>query len=88
VKEAIPTNTPEPQGKEVCMTCFVDADHAGDQVTRRSRSGILIYLNRSPKQWYSKKQNTIETSMFGSEFVALKITDDRHSNRRSYKCKV
>jgi hypothetical protein len=36
VEEAISTNAPEPQCKEVQMTCFVDADHAGDQVTRRS----------------------------------------------------
>jgi hypothetical protein len=76
VKEAIPANAPEPRGKEVDMICFVDADHAGDQVTRRSRSGILIYLNRSPILWYSKKQNTIETSTFGSEFVALKIATE------------
>jgi hypothetical protein len=76
VKEAIPTNAPEPRGKEVCMTCFVDADNAGDQMTRRSRSGILIYLNRSPIQCYSKKQNMIETFTFGSEFVALKIATE------------
>jgi hypothetical protein len=48
----------------------------GDQVTRRSRSSILIYLSRSPIQLCSKKQNTIETCTFGSEFVALKIATE------------
>jgi hypothetical protein len=33
---------------------------------------VLIYLNRSPTQWYSKKQNSVETSTFGSEFSALR----------------
>ena len=41
-------------------------------VTRRSRTGVLIYLNCSPILWHSKKQNSIETSAFGSEFIALK----------------
>jgi hypothetical protein len=29
-------------------------------------------LNRAPIIWYSKRQNTVETLTFGSEFIALK----------------
>ena len=72
VKEDIPPNAPEPRGEPVQSTAFVDADHAGDLLTRRSRTGVLIYLNRSPIVWYSKKQIGIETSAFGSEFIAMK----------------
>ena len=72
VKEQIPSDMPEPRGEPIQMTTFVDSDHAGDKVTRRSRTGVLIYLNRSPIVWYSKKQNSIETSSFGSEFTAMK----------------
>jgi hypothetical protein len=32
--EHIPANAPEPRGKPVEITCFVDADHAGDKLTR------------------------------------------------------
>jgi len=71
-KEAIPSNMPAPRGNSVVVTCFVDADHAGDRVTRRSQTGILIFANRAPIVWHSKRQNTVETSTFGSEFVALK----------------
>jgi hypothetical protein len=71
-KEAIPPKMPEPRGKEVEIHCFVDADHTGDRVTRRSHTGILIFCNHAPITWYSKKQNTVETSTFGSEFIALK----------------
>jgi hypothetical protein len=72
-KELIPPNAPTPRGKPVEMYCFCDADHAGDKITRRSHSGILLFLNRAPILWYSKKQNTVETSTFGAEFVALRI---------------
>ena len=56
----------------VSTHCFVDSDHAGDKVTRRSQTGILIFVNRAPILWYSKRQNTVETSTFGSEFIAMK----------------
>ena len=70
--EDIPRNAPKPRGRPVQISCFVDADHAGDSVTRRSRTGILIFLNSAPIIWYSKRQNTVETSTFGSEFVAMR----------------
>jgi hypothetical protein len=43
-------------GKSVStsMSCFVDADHAGCQVTRRSHSGVIIFVNRAPILWFSK----------------------------------
>ena len=71
-KEAIPPNAPEARGKEVDLRLFVDSDHANDQCTRRSRTGYIIYLNMAPITWFSKKQSTIETSVFGAEFVAMK----------------
>ena len=71
-KEALPPNAPQPQGKEVDLRLFVDSDHAGDKLTRRSRSGYLIYLNMAPIVWWTRKQATVETSVFGAEFVAMK----------------
>jgi hypothetical protein len=75
--EELPPKMPTPRGNEVIMTCFVDANHAGDQMTRRSQTGFIIYLNNAPIDWYSKKQNTVESSTFGSEFVAMKIALER-----------
>jgi hypothetical protein len=76
VKEAIPPNAPEPLGKEVVLRCFVDADHAGDKLSRRSRTGFIIFMNGAPIVWHSKRQATIETSTFGSEFVAAKVATE------------
>jgi hypothetical protein len=72
-KELKPPNAPEPRGNPVNMYGFCDSDHAGDRVTRRSHTGIILFLNRAPITWFSKKQNTVETSTFGAEFVALRI---------------
>ena len=71
-KEAIPMNAPEPQGKEVDICMFVDNDHARDKVSCRSRSGFLIYVNTALVWWFSKKQSTVETSVFDVEFVTMK----------------
>jgi hypothetical protein len=70
--EQLPDNMPEPLGKEFIIRCYVDADYAGEKLTRKSRTGFIVYLNCAPIYWYSKKQATIETSSFGSEFVAMK----------------
>jgi hypothetical protein len=75
-KEAIP-NMPEPLGHGVSSTCYVDADHAGCKITRRSRTGLVTYVNKAPVIWYSKRQNTVEAATFGSEFIALKTAIDQ-----------
>jgi Reverse transcriptase (RNA-dependent DNA polymerase) len=72
VKEAIPGDMPVPRGNGMTTHCFVDASHGSDHATRRSQTGILIFCNRSPIIWHSKRQNTVEASTFGSEFQAMK----------------
>ena len=71
-KEELPPNMPEPRGLGFVMRAKVDADHAGDTVTRRSRTGFLVYLNSALVCWLSGKQTSVESSSFGSEFVAMK----------------
>ena len=51
---------------------FVDSDHAGDKATRCSRTGFMIYMNMALINLISKKQPTVKSAVFGSEFVALK----------------
>ena len=75
-EEAMPTNAPEPRGNPIQVNCFVDSDHAGDRLTRRSQTGIIVYCNSAPVIWYSKRQTTVETSTFGAEFVAIRISSE------------
>ena len=72
VTEAIPPDAPTPHGKEVDLHLYVDSDHAGDKYTHQSQSGFFIFLNSALIIWKSKKQPTIETSVFGAEFMAMK----------------
>ena len=44
-EEELPTNMPQARGMGFVMRSFVDADHAGDSITRKSRTGFLVYLN-------------------------------------------
>jgi len=57
----------------VQINLFVDAVHATYLASRYSTTDVVIFLNGTPVKWYSKRQNTIETSTFGSVFVVLKI---------------
>jgi hypothetical protein len=63
---------PIAHGQSMTMRVFVDADHAGDMITCHSRKGFIVFLNGASIYWSSKKQNSCETSTFGSEFVAMK----------------
>lgn len=75
-KEEDPRGMPTPLGKPVIISCFVDADHAGNKVTRRSHTGIFLFVNKALIISYSKKQNTVESATFGSELVAMRIARD------------
>jgi hypothetical protein len=70
----VPPTAPPARGRAVSTHYFVNADlhHVGDRMTRRSHTGVLIFVNRDPIMWYSKRQNGVEASTFGSEFIAMK----------------
>jgi hypothetical protein len=55
---------------------LVDADQAGNRVTCNLHTGIMIFCNRAPIIWFSKHQNSMEISSFGSELVDAWITVD------------
>jgi hypothetical protein len=86
-EEALPPGAPEPLGGDVQLNAFCDAAHATCLMTRRSTTGILIFLNGGPIKWYSKRQNTVESSTFGSEFVAMKIAVEMNDGIR-YKLRM
>jgi hypothetical protein len=58
--EELPANANEPRGFGFKIRAYVDSDHAGDSITRRSRTGFIVFLNSSPIYWTSKKQTSIE----------------------------
>ncbi len=76
VCEDIPDDMLAAKGKLTHLTSFVDADHARDQVTRRSVTRIVLLLNNTPLSWLSKRQKTVETSTYTSELVPARIATD------------
>ena len=77
VKELLPDNAPEPLGKHVVTTTYVDANLYHDLVTGRAATGILHLVNGTPMGWYSKRQDTVETATYGSELVAARIATEQ-----------
>ena len=77
VTELLPTDAPEPLGKPVLTTTYVDANLYHDLLTGRAVTGVLHMMNKTPIDWYSKRQATVETATYSSEFVAARIATDQ-----------
>ena len=54
--EELNTNLPTPLVKEIIITVFVDSDHGHDKITRRSITGLIALLGRTPVFYLSKRQ--------------------------------
>nr|GEW65295.1 retrovirus-related Pol polyprotein from transposon TNT 1-94 [Tanacetum cinerariifolium] len=53
------------------LTAYADADHAGCQDTRRSKSGSTQFLGDKLVSWSSKKQKSIAISSTKAEYISL-----------------
>jgi hypothetical protein len=72
ITEVITQDAPEPLGKDVTTTHYVDANLMHDLVTGSSVTSTLHLVNKTPSDWYSKKHATVEIATYGSEFVAAR----------------
>ena len=72
VKELLPEDAPRSLGKEVVTVSYHDANLYHNVITGRSVTGIIHFVNKTPIDWYSKKQSTVETATYGSEYVSAK----------------
>jgi hypothetical protein len=73
VSEVLPDDMPEPLGHDIVLSTFFDANLYHDWVTGRALTGILHLINQTPFDWFCKRQSTVETATYGSEFVAARI---------------
>ena len=76
-EELIPDDAPEPKGKCVVFSSFVDANLFHDLISGQSVTGVFHFVNKTPIDWYSKLQSTVETATFGSEFVAARTCTEQ-----------
>ena len=82
-REALPNDIPKPLGKPFRITHYVDAVLFHDMVIGRSVTGIIDFLNQTPIDWFSKKQATVETTAYGSEFVTSRTCVERDVDLRT-----
>ena len=82
VPEIIPNNCPKPLGKSVTTTTTLDANLLHCLATGASLTPCLHFCNQTPTDWYSKKQATVETATYGSEFVAAKTATEQIMDMR------
>ena len=82
VNKLIPNDIPEPLGNAVTTITYCDANLFHDLLTGRSVMGILHFLNLTPVDYFSKKQSTVETATYGSEFVTTRMAVEQIMNLR------
>ena len=82
VQEIIPNNFPKPLVKSVTTTTTLDTNLLHCLATGASFTACLHFCNQTPTDWYSKKQATVETSTYGSEFVAAKTATEQIMDMR------
>ena len=75
--EQIPHDIPKPLGKHVQTTHYVDANLHHDLATGKAVTAALHFLNQTPIDAYTKRQSTVETATYGSEFVAARTAADQ-----------
>ena len=66
----------EALGEAVVTTTTMDAYLNHCIATGKSLTGCLHFVNKTPVDWYSKKQATVETATYGSEFDAAKTATE------------
>jgi hypothetical protein len=77
VQEVIPADIPEPLGETVVTSSYSDANLQHDMLTGRAVTGTMHFVNGTPGDWYTKRQATVETATYGSEFVAARTAVDQ-----------
>ena len=65
VKEELPSKMPEPRGNVVRISAFFNANHYGNVVTRRSHSGIIIFMQNTPIFFFQRGRTRLKQQHLG-----------------------
>ena len=70
-REEVDPGFPKPFGTPLETTIVVDSNHAHDLKTRRSLTGIIVFVGSTPVTWICKRQSTVASSTYSAEFSAF-----------------
>ena len=62
---------PDRKSATLDLKIMVDAEFAGDQDSRKSIMGRVIYLNRTPIGWNSKSMSSVTLSSTEAEYISM-----------------
>lgn len=71
--EILPEDTPILLGNNIAIVSYIDTNLFHNIITGKYITRILHLCNKSLIDFYSKKQSTIETTIYRSEYVTSKI---------------
>ena len=71
---------PSSFGKVLKSSIFADTEHAHDQLTCRSLTGMIGYVGITPVTWERKRQGSIASITYASEFSALRTAAEWAQN--------
>ena len=69
-EEDIAENAPEPLGKRIVPTHYFYTSLMYDMLSGKAVTGVCMFYNKTPVDWYSKQQSTSETATYGAEFLS------------------
>ena len=84
ISEQLPENAPKPLGKPIVHTCYKDATLHHDLSNGKAVTGIIHFINQTPVDWTARKQPTVESATYGSEFVAARTAIQQITAIRTY----
>ena len=68
--EDLPLNAHEAKGNQIFLTHFFDANLMHDILSGKAVTDTIHFWNKTPMDWYSKKQSTAEITTYGFEFLS------------------
>ena len=77
-------DAPSPRGKRVILSHYFDANLMHDVLSGKAVTGVIHFWNKTPIEWYSKKQSTSETATYGSEFLSGRTCFEQSIDHRNY----
>ena len=88
IEERLIASTPDPRANDPAV--YVDADHAGCSVSRRSTTGMFIAMNGGGIAWLSRLQKLAAQSSAESEIYAVteSVKEAIHIRLLCEECKI
>ena len=83
-KEELSTDAPPPHGKRGILSHYFDANLMHDVLSGKAVTGVVHFWNKTPMDWYSKKQTTSKTATYGSKFLSDCTCFERSIDHKNY----